>query len=85
MKLKNAQHVAFELWCILEDRKKLGESIDGVAKLFDIMRQRHPYLSEALICKGFDLLAAQRFAEFEQRIILRRRMATVYASNPVRL
>lgn len=72
MKLTNAQHVAFELWCILDTQSTLGESVDGVSQLLHIVRQRHPYLSESLLKDGFSLLAAKKFAEYEQRLILRR-------------
>ncbi len=72
MKLTHAHHVAFELSCILDTQSSLGESVEGVSQLLHIVRQRHPYLSEALIHQGFSLLAAKKFAQYEQRLILRR-------------
>lgn len=73
MLLRTPHHIAFELWCIHEDGRIANRSPEGVARLLDRLRERHPYLAEPLIEQGLDLFTELLFRESEQRLISRRR------------
>lgn len=61
MHLMTPRHIAFELWCIHEDRKMSDKPVDGIELILKKLRKRHPYLSDELITQGLDLYLAHYF------------------------
>ena len=66
MPLMTPRHIAFELWCIHEDRKMSGKPVGGIELLLKNLRKRYPYLSDELINQGFDLYLAHSFCVTHQ-------------------
>ena len=68
MHLVTPRHIAFELWCIYEDHKMSGNPVGGIEPLLQMLRKRHPYLSEELITQGLDLYLAHSFCVTHQAV-----------------
>ena len=63
------RHIAFELWCIHEDRKLSYEPVGGIELLLKNLRKRHPYLSDEVINQGLDLYLAHSFCVTRQVVL----------------
>jgi hypothetical protein len=59
----SAKHLAYELWCLQEDRRWARQSVQNLSTLISELRVRHPQLTDAAIDAGVALFLARLFEE----------------------
>jgi len=64
----NAQRVAYELWCIEQDRLDTRQLVGGLGPLISVLRERHPRLKEAVIDRAVGLFLDRLFEDHQARV-----------------
>lgn len=55
--------IAYELWCLQEDRRSAGLPVQSLSTLIGALQTRHPRLAEAMIDQAVALFLARQFEE----------------------
>lgn len=59
----HVRRVAYELWCLQEDRRDAHQPVGGLDALIFELRQRHPQLDQAVVDQAAELFLNRMFEE----------------------
>lgn len=71
--LSNPKHIAYDLWCLQEDRRIAGQPLENLDALVCELRQRQPQLPDAALHQGVEHFLAWMLAETATRLAGRQR------------
>ena len=77
----SAKHLAYELWCLQEDRRGAGQPVQNLSTLIGELRAQHPQLTDAALNAGVALFLARLFEENRLQIA-RHRQRLLQWSGP---
>lgn len=80
----NAQRVAYELWCIEQDRRDARQLVGGLGPLISVLRERHPRLEETVIDRAVDLFLYRLFEDNQARVTRHREWILQASLPPIR-
>ncbi|MBK8185617.1 MAG: hypothetical protein IPK63_23080 [Candidatus Competibacteraceae bacterium] len=79
-----AQEIAYDLWCIQEDRLRAGAPLVGLGMLVSELHERHPDWDDTLIEQGVSVFLNEQLHSRQKSVTQRQRLLfqlTVLASG----
>ena len=70
---RDPQRIAYDLWCLQENRRMAGQTLEPLNELVHALRARNPWLEEADIARGIDVFLTRTVMEVARSFTARHR------------
>jgi len=77
------KRIAYDLWCIQEDRRMAGQPLENLDALVRALREQQPQLPDAALHQGVEHFLAWALAETAARLAGRQRALVQVHRGPI--